>query len=151
MLAATKTAGDVMRKDVITIRDDWDIREVLRIFEERGISGAPVLDRGGNLVGVLSVTDIARAEAMRGRLREESAFYRMPETEKVPEGFQLERYEAIPASEVMTPVVIDAAEDTPVSRLATIMIDLHIHRVIITRGSKLLGIVTSLDLLRLLQ
>jgi CBS domain-containing protein len=147
---AEKTAADVMRRDVITVRDHWDIREALHLFEQKRISGAPVLDREGDLVGVLSVTDIARA-AEKERRSGDSDFYKAPLAEGLPSGFHIERYDEIPVKEVMTPLVIDALETTPVPRLAALMIDLHIHRVIITRGSKLVGIVTSLDLLRLLR
>lgn len=153
MAAKAKRAADVMQRSVITVREDWDIREALRLFEEKRISGAPVLDRNGDLVGVLSLTDLARAEALRASraATSESEYYRTVLPEEFPPGFQVERYDAIPVGEVMTPVVIDASEDTPVPRLAALMIDLHIHRVIITRDGKLAGIVSSLDLLALLR
>jgi CBS domain-containing protein len=146
------TAGDVMRTDVFTVRDNWDIREALRLFEEKHISGAPVVDVRGDIVGVLSVTDIARAHTLRAaKDRRESEFYRTTLPDEFPDGFEVESYDAIPVAEVMTPVVIDAPQETPVSRLAALMVDLHIHRVIITHEGKLAGIVSSLDLLRLLR
>ncbi len=150
--AAGKTAKDVMKTNVITVRDHWDIREALQLFAEKQISGAPVLDHKGDLVGVLSLADIARASVERDRsVREESAYYRTILPEDFPPGFHIERYEATTVREAMTPLVIDAPESMPVSRLAALMIDLHIHRVIVTRAGKLVGIVSSLDLLELLR
>jgi CBS domain-containing protein len=154
MVTATakgKTAADIMERRVITVRDNWDIREAIALFEEKHISGAPVVDADGDLVGVLSVTDLARADPRRERGTSESEFYRTLMPEEFPTGFQIERYDAIPVAEIMTPLVIDAPERTPVCRLAALMVDLHLHRVIITRDSKLVGIVSSLDLLRLMK
>jgi len=145
------TAGAIMRREVITVRDTWDVREALRVLEENRISGAPVLDADGRLVGVLSVTDIARANLLREPASQESDFYRTVSPDEYPRGFHAERYDAILVQEVMTPLVIDAPENISIDRLAALMVDLHIHRVIITRDSKLVGIVTSLDLLRLVR
>ncbi len=152
LAAALKTARDVMQTDVITIPENWDIREALRTFEEKHISGAPVVDRKGGLVGVLSVTDVARAPILRARKdREESEYYRTILPDEFPPGFHIERYDAITVREVMTPLVIDAPDTMPVARLAALMIDLHIHRVIITHEGKLAGIVSSLDLLKVIR
>ena len=113
-----KTAGEIMRTDVFTVRDNWDIREALRLFEEKHISGAPVIDLRGGLVGVVSVTDIARAQTIRDRKeRDESEFYRTTLPDRFPSGFQVERYDQIPIADVMTPVVIDAAEELEAARL----------------------------------
>ena len=149
---AGKTAADVMRREVITVRDCWDVREALRIFEQEKISGAPVIDKDGDLVGVLSLTDIAKLQSVRARRpAEDSDYYRTTILDELPAGFHYEAYEAVPVAEVMTPLVIDAPEDMSISRLATLMIDLHIHRVIITRNGALAGIVSSLDLLKVLK
>jgi CBS domain-containing protein len=149
---APRTAAQIMQRDVVTVKETWEIREALQLFEQRKISGAPVIDRNGSLVGVLSITDIARGQAIRElKDKAESEFYRSAVEERLPSGFHVESYDAIPVSEVMTPLVIDAPENTPVARLAALMVDLHIHRVIITRDGKLVGIVSSLDLLKLLR
>jgi CBS domain-containing protein len=148
--AKGKVAADIMQREVITVHENWDIREALSIFEEKHISGAPVVDGDGDLVGVLSVTDLARAKT-RADGHGESEYYRTLMPEDFPTGIHVERYEPIPVCEVMTPLVIDAPETTPVARLAALMVDLHIHRVIITRGGKLVGIVSSLDLLKLMK
>lgn len=151
------TAADIMQREVHTVRDTWDIQDALRLFEEKRISGAPVVDIHGDLVGVLSVLDIARAHAIRSlrdreRLRAlESDWYQgtFPATGLL--GGLRPASDRIPVAEVMTPLVIDAPETLPIPRLAALMVDLHIHRVIITREGKLAGIVSASDLLELLR
>lgn len=50
--------GQVMHADVATLRSSMCVRDAIRLFLEHGISGAPVVDDCGKLVGVLSEKDI---------------------------------------------------------------------------------------------
>jgi CBS domain-containing protein len=147
--AIAATAADVMTPDPITVREDWTLGAAADVLARHGISGAPVLDRDGDLVGVISVTDLAHAGAIRRRSEMRDAeFYR---TELEPVRARAAVEPEMHVVEAMTPTVIDAPEDLPVARLAAIMIDLHVHRVIITRDRRPVGIVTSTDLLRLVR
>jgi CBS domain-containing protein len=56
-------ARDVMRYDPITIRSDYDLAEAAQLMIRNGISGLPVVDAAGKLVGIVTKTDIARALA----------------------------------------------------------------------------------------
>ena len=56
----TLLASDVMIKDVITVSETTPLKEVTRMFGEKRITGAPVVNAAGDLVGVLSETDIIR-------------------------------------------------------------------------------------------
>jgi CBS domain-containing protein len=51
----------------------------------------------------------------------------------------------------MTPVVIDVAEDTPVREVAAKMIEGRVHRLFVTRDDKIRGIVTTLDMLKVIR
>lgn len=54
------TAGDLMNRDVIVLRETMPLREAARLLCENQVSGAPVVDAGGQCVGVLSTTDFLR-------------------------------------------------------------------------------------------
>ncbi|HPA96259.1 MAG: CBS domain-containing protein [Acidobacteria bacterium] len=149
-------ARDVMNSEVLTVRDDMSVEEVAAQLADNEISGAPVEDRDGRLVGVVSVTDIALAATSGGKLasdRSNPAFYvrgwedRM-EAEELA-GLRLEG-EGLLVREIMTPAVYSVPEDLPVSRVAETMIDSHIHRLLVTRGTQVVGIITTSDLLGLL-
>lgn len=149
-------ARDVMNSEVLTVRDDMSVEEVAAQLADNEISGAPVEDREGRLVGVVSVTDIALAATSGGKLasdRSNPAFYvrgwedRM-EAEELA-GLRLEG-ESLLVREIMTPAVYSVPEDLPVSRVAETMIDSHIHRLLVTRGTQVVGIITTSDLLGLL-
>jgi CBS domain-containing protein len=146
---AVMTAADIMTPDPITVREDWTIGAAADVLERHRISGAPVLDADGDLVGVISLTDLAHVGAARSRTAmREAEFYRTHlATDLIPPTASpdMRVYEA------MTPTVIDAPETIPVDRLAALMMELHIHRVIITRDHRPVGIVTAYDLLRLVR
>lgn len=144
-------AERIMRRDVVTVRDDCDIRDVLRLFREKRISGAPVVDARGKVVGVVAVGDLTEAPLCIAITGRESHYYQTCPQDGMPPSFHIERYHSIPVGELMAPLVIDAPAHTPACRLAALMVDLGIHRVLITSGGKLLGEVTSHDLLKIIR
>jgi CBS domain-containing protein len=142
-----------MTSDVVSVQSGTSLRELERIFLEKGISGAPVVDEAGNLVGVISQTDLVYYHLTRGDSRSrDSDFYRMAELEATfaGSGFQVEDYDIGWVHEMMTPVVHTAGPDTPVSELAQLMILARIHRVIITERQKVVGLVSAMDLMSVL-
>jgi CBS domain-containing protein len=145
------TASDVMSKDVICVTEDMELRDLTRLFLERGITGAPVLNRGGDLVGVISQHDLLYYSLTRGdELVLDSDFYQSVRVDgrRLPSGFQVEDANSGRVSDVMTPVVHAVSARTPVDRVAQLMTRKHIHRVIVTQGKKVAGIISAVDLLQ---
>jgi CBS domain-containing protein len=120
------------------------------LVEER-ISGAPVIDELGNLVGVISQSDLVEYElATERELTEESPFYRRPYDDALDasRGFQIEELPVDTVKEVMTPYLITVEEDTPIREVAARMATCEIHRLIVVdNDQQIRGIVTSLDVL----
>jgi len=54
-------ARDIMNTDVLSVRDDMTVQELAGFLTEREILGAPVVDSEGEVVGVVSCTDIAQS------------------------------------------------------------------------------------------
>lgn len=141
---AVVTAKSVMKKKVITVRENLLARELAQLFEDKHISGAPVVDRQGALVGVVSKSDLVRHEV-------EGADVYSDSEQHLPKGFHVENPDRTTVADIMTPAVITATEDAPAAELARLMRKRRIHRVFITREKRLKGIVTTLDLLKLLE
>lgn len=138
-------AKDIMHREMITVPQDIDIWELARLFTQRGISGAPVVDAGGELLGVVSKTDIVRHLGELALSPSDSQdFYVQQESDEPPA--------AGPATArtLMSRDVIHADEETPLSELSRMMLSRRIHRIIITQGRKIRGIVTTMDLLKVL-
>lgn len=113
-------ARDVMTQPVLSVRENLTVRKAAAFLAENDISGAPVLSAAGKLVGVVTHSDFDEEEHGR-RVRD-----------------------------VMTPTVYTIPDDTPVERIARTMIAGRIHRLFVTRGGSVVGVVTTLDLLKLL-
>jgi CBS domain-containing protein len=141
-------ASELMTKNVACVRTGASIAEAVRLMLTRGVSGLPVLDDGGNLVGIVSEGDLLR-RAELGTERRRPAwveFLRGP-------GRQAADYvltHARKVDDVMTrdPVAVD--EGTPAETVVSLMQERRIKRVPVLRDGRLAGIVSRADLLRAL-
>lgn len=141
-------AKEIMRRRVFTVKPEMTLREAARLFIDRQITGAPVLDADGRLVGVLSQTDIVRRDREVAPEAEVPGYYREGEKALYTSGYQIEDPDFTKVGDVMTPAVLSAGEDATIEELGRLMLKRHIHRVIITKGGRLSGIVTTMDMLR---
>lgn len=160
------TAADVMNPRVLTVREDMTVRELAHFLVDHEISGAPVVDEDGKLVGVVSVTDITLALTEDGNdgddeedgEEEDDAddlpgdFFRHEWTQGLSreEVAELQLEDAIEVREIMTPEVHTVPEEMPIPDVAELMIGTHIHRLLVTREEKVVGILSTSDLLGLL-
>ncbi|MBP1642636.1 MAG: hypothetical protein H6Q03_1305 [Acidobacteria bacterium] len=149
-------ARDVMNPEVIRVRDDMTVAELAEFLVDHDISGAPVEDADGHLVGVVSLTDVAAALAGNDQAvvdHPQPGFYVRGWEEKFnPEdlaGLRVADSE-LTVAEIMTPSIFAVDEEMPVSKVAEKMIRSHLHRLLVTRRRKVVGILTTSDLLGLL-
>lgn len=159
-------AADLMQTEVITLQSDAPIREAIATFEDFNIKGAPVVDSAGNLVGVLTETDIAKTGHMRGdRIEKQRGDYYLTDpledlddrgaadSRRSEEFFDKEDYSPeLLGSEVvgdwMTPRVISVLPSATLRHVCATMSKESIHRVLVVERNRLLGIITSLDVVR---
>ena len=141
-------ASDIMRTDVVTVREDQTLKELAQVLLDHHISGAPVVDGKGRLVGVVSQTDLVRRDREQTEPREAPAYHREVDQWLGKRGFEIESPDYARVHDVMTPAVLSADIHVSVKDLARRMTEKHIHRLVITRRGKLAGIVTSMDIMR---
>ena len=116
------TAGDLMNPEILTVSEEMSVEEAAAFLTEQEITGAPVENSEGDLVGVISVVDIA-ASSYSG---------------------------SHSVAELMTPDVQSVPEEATVSEVASLMLEDHLHRVLVVRDDQPVGIVSTSDLLGLL-
>ncbi len=144
---------EVMTHKVLTAGADWTLAELKTFLLEHGISGAPVVDQTGKLVGVVSSTDIMRSEDTR-ETTEGGYFATSLDRPLGEEELRTLMVEGAPTQvvgDVMTPVVFQASADTPLDEAADTMVRGRIHRIVVTEHDAVVGIVTALDLVRALR
>ena len=140
-----------MNPDVMTVADDMTTDDLLKYLNEREISGAPVVDGQGHLVGVVSMTDIARTLAEPSDFASSRPAFDRDTADAVALEDLGQRYveeRAVIVRDVMTPVVHHVAATAPVAEAARIMIEHRIHRLVVTQNKEPVGMITSMDLLR---
>ena len=144
-------AADIMTRQVICVTKDADLRDLGKLFLAKAITGAPVIDRDGDICGVISQKDLLYYQLTRDdELVMPSDFYQSARVEGRPiaKGFQIEDVNTATVEEVMTPVVHSVTPQTGVDAVARLMTRRHIHRVIVREGRKVVGIISALDILR---
>lgn len=144
-----------MVASVITLTRDMKLTEAWSVFFEHRISGAPVVDADGTVVGVLSQTDLARETFAEGisDFPKNTFYFDVPYFTFTGSGQQQlsDRLSHLRVEDVMTTDPLCAAAETPVEELARLMRERHVHRLIVTDRQKVSGIVTTFDLLKLIE
>jgi CBS-domain-containing membrane protein len=110
--------SEIMTPNVLSVTDDAPVRDVARMLDRHRISGVPVCDGEGHMVGLVTEFDL------------------------------IAKPEARTAGEVMTRDVISVMEGTSVDEVRFLLVNRRIKRVPVLRGNRLVGIVSRADLVR---
>ncbi|MEH2080922.1 MAG: CBS domain-containing protein [Nostoc sp.] len=145
-----KTVADVMSRDPIVVREETLLNEAIQILAERHISGLPVVDDLGKLVGIISETDLMWQETgvtpPAYIMFLDSVIYL-----KNPATYERDLHKALgqTVGEVMSKNPITISPDKTLKEAATIMHDRSVHRLpIIDSTDRVIGILTRGDIIR---
>ena len=144
-------AKEIMTKEVVSVKRDSTIDEIAQVLIDNKVSGLPVLSDGGYLIGIVTEGDLLRRE-MSPRLPEFinilGAVIYYHGVERYNEDFK--KILAQTASDIMTEDLITVKEDTDISEVARLMLNNNIKQIPVVDGSKLIGIVSRADIVKLL-
>ena len=144
------TAADVMSRDVVTVRPNDTLRHAAQIMLDRAISGLPVVDAEGHVVGIVSERDLIHlddAAATRARWWLDI----LAEGEELAPDF-LAAINGMnrTVAKVMRTDLITVSESTPLREVAETIARQNIRRVLVMKDGKLVGIVARRDLVKVL-
>lgn len=147
---AETTVREIMTREVTTIPAEATLQEVATLLTVRNISGAPVVDEAGKMIGIISESDLLSEARRRAGLPHVAAFgiFTLPEE-------TLRRIyhngATLLASEVMTKKIITVPPDMTLSEVGDLMVKSRINRVpVVDADGSLIGIVTREDVLKAL-
>ena len=152
------TARDIMTHQVLKAKADWSVRRLVEFFAEQSISGAPVVSEDGKIVGVVSLTDILRHDSLPEKYSEPSWAHEYyldtldrQFTPQEIDSLQLSVEPLTTVREIMTPHNYSISEETTAQEIAGSMLKNRIHRIFVTRGEKVVGIVSAMDMLKVVR
>jgi CBS domain-containing protein len=134
-----------MTRDVVSVTPETPLKDVAAVLVDRGISGLPVCEADGTVVGVLSEADLLVKQG-GSPARSGGLFAWLVDTAAAPD---LAKLRAHAAGEAMTSPAVTVETDSPVSEAARTMVSLGVNRLPVVEDGRLVGIVTRADLVRL--
>jgi len=142
-------AMDIMTTDVISVDPNTTVQGLATLLAERGISGAPVVDASGRLVGVVSEGDLLhRAEigtARRHRVRRRSWWLDHFASDLARDYV---KSHGRTVNDIMTRDVVTVPEDADLADVAAVLEAKRIKRVPVVRGDKVVGIISRANIVR---
>lgn len=124
-------AKDVMTHPVVCVNLRTPTEELSRLLIEKNLSGTPVVDEGGRLVGIVSKTDILESHLLPEEYLESLTLHK---------GY---------VEDIMVPMVSSVFEEDSIDQVIKLMWDERIRRVVVTdRERKVIGIITPMDILK---
>jgi CBS domain-containing protein len=142
-------ARDVMTTSVISVGPDLGIHEIAKLLLDKGISGVPVVDAGGDPIGIVSESDLIGRGDSDQEARRDRWLRLLAEGELLNREFLASlRSPDRRARDIMTSPIISVSEETKVGEIARLLITHHIKRVPVVRDGQAVGIVSRVDLLR---
>lgn len=142
-----------MTADPVTIQPEASVETVVKVLEANQVSGLPVVDAAGKVIGIISEGDLLYQEApMQPPLY--LTFLGSVIYFESPDKFHqhIKKSLGMLVKDVMTPHPVTTTPDTPIAEVAQLMLEKRLRRLpVIDQNQKLVGIITRHDLIRALR
>ena len=136
---------DVMTSQVVSVRPATHLKDLARLLSERRISGVPVVDEDGELVGMVSEADLVAKQVGRPLSRRTPLDWIFGER---PSPWEQRTRAATTVGQAMTAPAITVGADRPLREAAALMVDRGVNRLPVIESGRLVGIITRADLVR---
>ncbi len=149
---ALVTAGDIMRTDVVVLSYAAPLSDIERTLSENRISGAPVVDEAGHIVGIVSLKDLVDryAQDPDARPRRGPGFYHLS-TEELGEGdfrsFEIPAESEDTAQDVMSAEVFSVPTTAGLREISKAMAEHRIHRVLVEDQQRYVGLISTMEII----
>lgn len=139
-----------MTSEVITVRKDMPVSDFARLISEKRISGAPVVDEDGNLVGIVTENDLID-QAKKVHIPTVMALFDSFVFLENPDRLEkdLKKMSASTVGDICSSDLVTARMDTKVDELATIMAEKKVHTLpVLDEEGNMVGVIGKSDIIR---
>ena len=143
-------AKDVMNTNLVTVKENTPVKKVAELMLEHDISGLPVVDKQGRVLGVVSELDLMRKQIAPNEPRIWATLWGMDENSVQKYVDALKKYMGKTAGEVMTSPALTVDVSDSLERAGNLMFDKQIKRVFVTDEGKLAGVISRSAFTKLL-
>ncbi len=144
-----KNASDIMTREVITVLPETTVQQLAKIFASHGISGAPVVDQEGLVVGVVTESDLIdqnKKVHIPTVISILDSFFFLENPEKMEQ--EMRKMVGATVADIYTSPPVTVGEDTPIDEIATIMSEKNIHTLPVVADGRLKGVIGKKDIIR---
>jgi CBS domain-containing protein len=146
------TAKDLMTANVIAVTKDTSVRELARILWRNRISGAPVADGAGKVVGVVTESDLIfqnKKVHLPAALPILDAFFFLEDPDKMEH--ELKKIAGTTVADICTLNPVTVRQDAPLEEVATLMAEKKIHTLpVLDENGQLVGVIGKSDIVRMI-
>lgn len=144
-------AQDIMTNNVITVTEDMPVKELAKILSKNKISGAPVVDNEGKLIGVVTESDLidqTKKVHIPTVVSIFDSFLFLESPERLEK--DLKKMAASTVKDISSEEIVNVNKDTRLDELATLMSEKKVHTLPVVEGDKLVGVIGKSDIIRTL-
>ena len=139
--------SDQMTREVFAVASDTSIETASRLLTSNGISGAPVISATGGPIGVITLADLANPDRPPGKREGYPLFYVLHGSKVDEVGYSVAVGEGR-VDDVMSTNILSIDSSAELSDAGRLMVENDVHRLLVIDEGKLVGIISSLDVLR---
>jgi len=144
-------ASDIMETSIICVTPDTEIPKAVAILLDNHVNGVPVINDKEELVGILCQSDLIfqqKEMPVPPIFTILDSIFPLSSSKKIDEEFR--KIAATTVAQAMVKDVVSVAPDTPVSEIASLMVEKHFHTIPVVKDKKLVGIIGKEDVLKTL-
>jgi len=142
-------AKDIMTRNVISVRLSGTLEELARLLVEHRISGAPVTDEKGHLIGIVTENDLIRKNKrfhIPTVIRLFDAFIMLQSQSMIEE--EIKEMAAVEVRDIYSKDFITVSEETPLDEVATLMSERGMYLIPVVKDGKIRGIIGKIDIIK---
>ncbi|MBB5346436.1 CBS domain-containing protein [Desulfoprunum benzoelyticum] len=144
-----KSASDIMTREVITVTLETTVQQLAQLLSAHGISGAPVIDQDGKVLGVVTESDLIdqnKKVHIPTVVTILDSFFFLENPDKMEQ--EMRKIAGATVADIYSSPAVTVSVETPVDEIATIMSEKNVHTLPVVDDGQIKGIIGKKDIIK---